>query len=310
MRWVPILAVLLVAVPAAAAGALPIEGTTADGLRSMPRPGPPPRGPPGDRRAPPEAGPPGQIRQPSLAGPGAPTATGVSPDLGSTAVVDRVPAPDADTPTRHTGVRPTARTEDAPDRPRMPDRSLGPAGPAFRATLLVAGGALLVAGALLARRTADPLDHPVRRRVLRAIRARPASPVARIAARLDLDESTVRHHVAVLEEADLVTSIRQGRARLLHGRGDDVDPRLARLVAHRLRRRILDRLARTTWLRQDRLRRDLDVAASTLSHHLSRLREAGLIRSEPRGRTRRLRLVDERRAHVLDHLRSSSPGSG
>lgn len=305
MRWVPVLALLLVVAPAAAAAALPIEATPADGLRSRPGPDPLPRGLPGDRRAPPEAGPPVQIRHPALSGPDAPPAAGVAPDPGSREPTDVAPAPHADAPTRHTGVRPTARTEDAPDRPRMPDRSLGQAGPAFRSALLVAGGALLVAGTLLARRTADPLDHPVRRRVLRAIRARPASPVARIAAELDLDESTVRHHVDVLEEADLVTSIRQGRARLLRGRGDDVDPRLARLLAHRLRRRILDRLARTTWLRQDRLRRDLDVAASTLSHHISRLREAGLVRSEPRGRTRRLRLVDERRPQVLDHLRSA-----
>lgn len=60
------------------------------------------------------------------------------------------------------------------------------------------------------------LAHRTRRRILDVLKAAPGSNVNEIAACFEVSRIAVMKHLAVLEEAGLVVSRREGRARLLH----------------------------------------------------------------------------------------------
>lgn len=172
---------------------------------------------------------------------------------------------------------------------------------------------------LRGRRVADPMDHPVRRHLVRRVRARPGRSVGELADLVGVDPSTVRYHLDVLEAAGRVRTVRRGRHRLAFpadgggaagdgaagggAAGDGATGQEAALVKDPVRRRILAWLLDRRRIAQSRLRRDLGLAASTVSHHARRLREAGLVEAERSGREVLLSLVPERRGEVRAWLR-------
>lgn len=59
------------------------------------------------------------------------------------------------------------------------------------------------------------LAHETRRRILDALRERPGAGVGEIAAEFDVSRIAVMKHLAVLEEANLIVSQKDGRTRRL-----------------------------------------------------------------------------------------------
>jgi DNA-binding transcriptional ArsR family regulator len=60
------------------------------------------------------------------------------------------------------------------------------------------------------------LAHETRRRVLDLLRERPGSAVGEIAAEFDVSRIAIMKHLAVLEEAHLIVSQKDGRTRRLY----------------------------------------------------------------------------------------------
>lgn len=60
------------------------------------------------------------------------------------------------------------------------------------------------------------LAHAARRQMLDLIRDKPGLSVGALAAEFDVSRIAVMNHLAVLERANLVTSQKQGRSRLLY----------------------------------------------------------------------------------------------
>jgi len=191
---------------------------------------------------------------------------------------------------------------DATDEPRTASQptpeSSGPDTSAPLAAESVAHGAAL-AGLLvvLLRRLDRPLgvllglysrlsddeiaEHPQRHRILSLLEDEPGLHLGALARALDLSESTLRHHLAKLEEADLVVR-READGYTCYFR-PGTDPREREALA-RLRsptaEAILSALCSGNHDSQRAVARALDLAPSTVSYHVGRLRDAGLLADE------------------------------
>lgn len=75
---------------------------------------------------------------------------------------------------------------------------------------------------------------------------------------------------------------------------------LLQVVAHPVRVHVLYALAREGPLTAGELQERVQVEASALSHHLRLMRDARLVRAEPRGRHRVYRLDDPHVAHIVE----------
>lgn len=60
------------------------------------------------------------------------------------------------------------------------------------------------------------LSHATRRRILDLVKARPGQSVGELAAAFDVSRIAVMNHLAVLEQAGLILSAREGRTRRLY----------------------------------------------------------------------------------------------
>lgn len=78
--------------------------------------------------------------------------------------------------------------------------------------------------------------------VLQAVLTRPGTSIQDVADALDVDHSTVRHHVRVLREEGAVERIRDGRIVRLFVRGAGLAERLAPILRDPDRGRVLDYL--------------------------------------------------------------------
>lgn len=87
---------------------------------------------------------------------------------------------------------------------------------------------------------------------------------------------------------------------------------LLQVVAHPVRVHVLYALAREGELTAGELQERVQIEASALSHHLRLLRDARLVRAEPRGRHRVYRLDDLHVAHIVEdamrHVGESADG--
>lgn len=165
--------------------------------------------------------------------------------------------------------------------------------------LAAAAGAALLGPVLLYRRLDEDrvLDHGTRRRILDHVREQPGATVADVAASLDVHYETARHHLDVLVEFDHVARRRfGGRIRHFenHGRLSPVQKRLVDALSTDGRREILRALRQapgTVSGIADRVGRSV----STVSDHLSRLRDQGLVHRRRDGRSVRYRLEEAAR---------------
>lgn len=146
--------------------------------------------------------------------------------------------------------------------------------------------------------TSNPLDNEVRSDVFRAITDSPGAYVAAVADETDIPRSTVRYHVRVLEREGLVFGEKiRGRQRYFPS--DDDTPALTAALADNTVANVLYAVARTEPATTSELAVELDRAPSTVSHHLSRLDDDGLVERERDGGSVLTRLAPEVR-HRLD----------
>ncbi|MFP8956110.1 winged helix-turn-helix transcriptional regulator [Natrialbaceae archaeon A-CW3] len=130
----------------------------------------------------------------------------------------------------------------------------------------------------------DPLENDRRNAIFDAVTAEPGLYLSEVSDRSDVPLSTVRHHVRILEEEKLVTSIKvDGKRRYFPIDADDVELHAA--LAEPTRRRLLEELATLGQAPNGELADALDRDPSTISHHLSKLEEAGLVVREREGRS-------------------------
>lgn len=154
-----------------------------------------------------------------------------------------------------------------------------------------------------------------RRRVFLSVNRYPGLELSRLAKEAGVDESLVRYHVRVLEDADLVRSEEEGGhrrifplERTMAGSANPLDE-TGRTWLSLLRRppilRAVVALLNQEPLKAGELADACGVSASTASHHISRMEEGELIGVEREGRARMIRLKDRER--VLDLLSEHPP---
>jgi len=144
----------------------------------------------------------------------------------------------------------------------------------------------------------DPLDHDARAALYDAVRAQPGVYLSALSERADVNLSTARHHVRVLEDENLVASAKlRGKRRYYPSTTEDVE--LAAALSDPATAAVLEALADVGEAHVGLLADELDRDPSTVSHHLQRLADDGLVERERRGRAVVSRLTDA----VADALR-------
>jgi len=128
----------------------------------------------------------------------------------------------------------------------------------------------------------DPLAHDTRRALVDRVREAPGSPLTAVGRALDVPRSTVRYHVRVLEREGLVTAETiAGRNRLFPA--DEDAPALAAALRRDGAGDLLRSIAADGPGSVTALAERLDRAPSTVSHHLSRLADDGLVERRDEG---------------------------
>ncbi|MCU4924387.1 helix-turn-helix domain-containing protein [Halobacteria archaeon AArc-dxtr1] len=130
----------------------------------------------------------------------------------------------------------------------------------------------------------DPLENERRAAVYETITAEPGRYLSAVSEASDVPLSTVRHHVRILEEERLVTSVKANGKRRYYPIGEDVDAEVRAVMAEPAKRDVLTALAELGPVPNGRLAEELDRDPSTVSHHLSSLSEDGLVSRERDGR--------------------------
>ncbi len=154
------------------------------------------------------------------------------------------------------------------------------------------------------------LRVPKRRRVFEAVVACPGTHARQLSRDLGMALGVVEHHVRHLERHGLLFAHQAGRRRTLYAAGQ-VDPQDAR-VLHVLRKPTWCRLLAALGGGEASV---ADLAArvgrppATVSYHLRRLRDLGLLGHVQAGREAAYFLLDaERVARLLETVRPADPG--
>ncbi|MGQ3413373.1 helix-turn-helix domain-containing protein [Natrinema sp. LN54] len=143
----------------------------------------------------------------------------------------------------------------------------------------------------------DPLEHDRRRAIYETIEADPGCYLSRVSDRADIPLSTVRYHVRILEDEDMVTAIkRNGKRRYFL---EETDAELRAALAEPAKRDVLEALSDLGAAHNGRLAEELERDPSTVSHHLAALEEDGLVVREKDGRS----IVNQLPARVEAALR-------
>jgi len=131
----------------------------------------------------------------------------------------------------------------------------------------------------------DPLDHDRRRAIYETIADHPGVYLSAIDEQTGGSLSSVRHHLRILEEEGLITARKfRGKRRYFPVTRDAEDPAMVAALEDRSTASLLETLAETGPATGGRLAEKLDLDPSTVSHHLSRLEEEGLVDRERDGR--------------------------
>lgn len=151
----------------------------------------------------------------------------------------------------------------------------------------------------------SPLDHEGRRRLAEAIRADPGVHLSAVSDRVNLPLSTARYHLRILEHEGLVRGAKlRGNRRYFP---PDVEAEaLVASLADEATANVLRSLVNSGPASVSELAERLDRDPSTVSHHLDRLADEGLVDRERAGRAVVSSATPEVEAAV-DRLRSDDP---
>jgi DNA-binding transcriptional ArsR family regulator len=130
----------------------------------------------------------------------------------------------------------------------------------------------------------DPLELNARRQVYEAISEQPGEPITAISERADVNLSTARHHVKVLRREELVATARVRNCERFYPAGTD-DVELAAAMADECTADIIDALVRLEPASVSGLAEDVDRSPSTVTHHLQKLEDDGIVVRERNGRS-------------------------
>ena len=145
----------------------------------------------------------------------------------------------------------------------------------------------------------DPLEHDRRREVFDVIEEKPGTYLSEVSEAADVPLSTARHHVRILEREDLVASAKvRGKRRFYPDGTEEVE--LAAAMDDEPTAAVLDALARLGPSSVATIADELGRDSSTVTHHLQRLDDDGLVERERDGRTVVNRLAPAARK-VLEH---------
>lgn len=128
----------------------------------------------------------------------------------------------------------------------------------------------------------DPLENENRATVYETVEQAPGINLSAVVEETGLAESTARYHLRVLEHESLVEAAKvRGRRRYVPQAGGDVE--LVAALEEEATKEVLETLLEEEPATGTALADALDRDKSTVSHHLSRLSEAGLVEREPDG---------------------------
>jgi DNA-binding MarR family transcriptional regulator len=129
----------------------------------------------------------------------------------------------------------------------------------------------------------DPLEHEARDAMFAVVEESPGTYLSEIADRADLPLSTARHHIRVLEREDLVSGAKvRGKRRFYPAYTEGVE--LAAAMNDDSTAAVIDALARIGAASVSDLADELGKDPSTVTHHVQRLEEDGVIVRERDGR--------------------------
>ncbi|EJN60843.1 winged helix-turn-helix transcriptional regulator [Halogranum rubrum] len=143
---------------------------------------------------------------------------------------------------------------------------------------------LLVAAGYQRRSTSSTLENETRSELYETVRESPGSYLSELATELDVSVSTVRYHARILKNNRIVAVAETAGKHRLYPVGG-TDPVLLAALDEKSTARILHAVERLGPVTVSSLATDLDLADSTVSYHLNRLHDAGLVTRERVGRT-------------------------
>lgn len=173
----------------------------------------------------------------------------------------------------------------------------------------------LGSGALLfvALHEDNPLDNEIRRAIYEHVQEFPGLHLSEVARSVDVDTNHAKYHLRVLEDEGLVSSEREDGYWRFYPRADGSlgkheilqpeDKELLSLLRREIPLRITLILLEREEANASSLGDELDIAASTVNYHTSKMEEAGLLESYRDGRKRVYRLIqpEDVRGLLLEH---------
>lgn len=145
----------------------------------------------------------------------------------------------------------------------------------------------------------DPLENDVRQQVYESVEQSPGTYISEMSKECDASRSTVRYHVRILEEEGLIVSEADRGKHRLYPIGSET-PELAAALNDSATARVLDAIARLEPVTVSALAEDLDRSPGTVSYHLDRLTNDGLLERERMGNAVVTRLTSGIQTEILD----------
>lgn len=143
----------------------------------------------------------------------------------------------------------------------------------------------------------DPLEHEGRKTVFDAIEDTPGLYLSAMSSHTDHSLSTLRHHLQVLEREQLIMSVKvRGKRRFYPVDTERVE--LTAALSEEATANVIEALCHLGPASVSKLADELDRDPSTVTHHLQRLEDAGIVRRKRSGRVVMSRLADD----VLTYL--------
>lgn len=155
--------------------------------------------------------------------------------------------------------------------------------------------------------SSDPLTHEIRASIYDFITHSPGAYLSEICSAVDVTLTTTRHHLNVLEEEGEVSKVTVWGKRRYYP-GYESEPHLIAALDETGTAAVLRTLAAIGEATGGQLADEIGRAPSTISHHLSRLEQAGLIERERDGR-RIINRVDQETKERIATITSLDDGS-